>query len=105
MKLIDYSVKDRIGFITLNRPEKRNALSFELVEELKATFAHAEGDESVKVIVLKANLNFCVSKFCFRRSIHKIAHRSQPTSTRQRMTLNLRNYNFIKCVYLIKQFF
>lgn len=55
MKLIDYSVKDRIGFITLNRPEKRNALSFELVEELKATFAHAEGDESVKVIVLKAN--------------------------------------------------
>ncbi len=55
MKLVDYSVKDRIGFITLNRPEKRNALSFELVEELKEAFADAEGDQSVKVIVLKAN--------------------------------------------------
>ena len=55
MKLVDYSVKDRIGFITLNRPEKRNALSFELVEELKINFARAEGDDGVKVIVLKAN--------------------------------------------------
>lgn len=55
MKLVDYSVKDRIGFITLNRPEKRNALSFELVEELKINFARAEGDDGVKVIVLRAN--------------------------------------------------
>ena len=55
MKVVEYSVKDRIGFITLNRPEKRNALSFELVEELKKTFAHAEQDETVKVIVLRAN--------------------------------------------------
>ncbi len=55
MKLIDYSVIDRIGFITLNRPEKRNALSFELVAELKGTLDRAEQDEQVKVIVLKAN--------------------------------------------------
>ena len=55
MKLVDYSVKDRIGFITLNRPEKRNALSFELVDELKNAFTHAESDEQAKVIVLKAN--------------------------------------------------
>ena len=55
MKLVDYSVKDRIGFITLNRPEKRNALSFELVEELKINFARAEGEDGVKVIVLRAN--------------------------------------------------
>ncbi len=55
MKLVEYSVKDRIGFITLNRPEKRNALNVELISELKNVFDLADHDESVKVIVLKAN--------------------------------------------------
>ena len=55
MKLVDYSVKDRIGFITLNRPEKRNALSLELLTELKNAFDQADKDDRVKVIVLKAN--------------------------------------------------
>ncbi len=55
MKLVEYSVKDRIGFITLNRPEKRNALNVELISELKNVFDQADHDESVKVIVLKAN--------------------------------------------------
>jgi len=55
MGLVDYSVKDRIGFITLNRPEKRNALSHELVSELKQAFEKAEADPNVKVVLLKAN--------------------------------------------------
>ncbi len=55
MNLVLYSKRDRIGYITLNRPEKRNALSHELVAELKATFAQAETDEDVKVVVLRAN--------------------------------------------------
>lgn len=50
-----YEVKDRIGYITLNRPEKRNALSFQVVQELKEAFTEAEHDESVKVIILQAN--------------------------------------------------
>src|SRR5687768_15038127 len=54
MKYITYAVKDRIGFITLNRPEKRNALNFELVAELKEAFTRAENDVDVKVIILKA---------------------------------------------------
>jgi methylglutaconyl-CoA hydratase len=54
MSYIEYSVSDRTGFITLNRPEKRNALSFELIDELKQTFRLAESDPSVKVVVLKA---------------------------------------------------
>jgi methylglutaconyl-CoA hydratase len=54
MTLVDYSVKDRIGFITLNRPEKRNALSRELIGELKQAFDEAEADPKVKVVLLKA---------------------------------------------------
>ena len=52
--MVEYSVKDRSGIITLNRPEKRNALSHELVSEIKEAFIRAEKDEKVKVIILKA---------------------------------------------------
>ncbi len=54
MKYIKYETKDRIGYITLNRPEKRNALNAELVNELKTTFRKAEENSEVKIIILKA---------------------------------------------------
>lgn len=52
MELLQIEKKDRIGYIRLNRPEKRNALSFELVAELKAAFTELGEDKQVKVIVL-----------------------------------------------------
>ncbi|MEJ0029305.1 MAG: enoyl-CoA hydratase-related protein [Bacteroidota bacterium] len=55
MNIIQYDVRDRIGFITLNRPDKRNALNEELIQGLSATFDRASNDPSVKVIILKAN--------------------------------------------------
>ncbi len=55
MKYVQYEVEDRIGYITLNRPAKRNALSFGMVAELKEAFAAAETDDTAKVIVLRAN--------------------------------------------------
>ena len=39
-------------WITMNRPEKLNALSGELVEGLRASFRRAAADEDVKVVVL-----------------------------------------------------
>ncbi|MBN8654063.1 MAG: enoyl-CoA hydratase/isomerase family protein [Cytophagales bacterium] len=60
MSLVLYSVADQTASITLNRPEKRNALSPELVTELKAAFNKAEQDVAVKIVVLKANgESFC----------------------------------------------
>jgi methylglutaconyl-CoA hydratase len=52
---VEYTVRDRIGYITLNRPEKRNALSFEVVQHLKDAFTEAAADDAVKVVVLKAS--------------------------------------------------
>lgn len=54
MNIVEYRVKERIGKITLNRPEKRNALSQEMVEGLKQAFDRAAKDDQVKVIVLNA---------------------------------------------------
>lgn len=59
-KYITCTTSDRVGIITLNRPEKRNALNFELISELKTAFEKYEIDNRVNVIILKANgLAFC----------------------------------------------
>ena len=53
--LVLYEVNNRVGYITLNRPEKRNALSFEFVNEIKFVFKQAEADDNCKVIVIRSN--------------------------------------------------
>lgn len=54
MDFVKYEVKNRVATITLNRPEKRNALSGEVVTELKTAFTRASDDPEVKVVVLAA---------------------------------------------------
>jgi len=55
MKFLQYAVQDHLAYITLNRPEKSNALCYELVSELRVAFKKAEEDNTVKIIILKAN--------------------------------------------------
>lgn len=55
MSLVTYSIEERVGTITLNRPEKRNALNQEMVNALKEAFTRAANDPLVKVIVLRGN--------------------------------------------------
>ena len=55
-----YEVSDKIGTITLNRPEKLNAMSRSLLNELEATFEYAKIDPNVKVHLLKGSgRSFC----------------------------------------------
>lgn len=50
----------RIRTITLNRPDKRNALNDELIADLKAALIEANADESVRAIVIRgAGKDFC----------------------------------------------
>jgi methylglutaconyl-CoA hydratase len=85
MEYVKYFVENRIGYITLNRPEKRNALNHSFVTELKDTFMIAEKDEKVKVIVLKAEGDsFCagadleylksLQKFTFEENLQDSTH-------------------------------
>lgn len=55
MELLEYRVSDRIASIIINRQEKRNALNPQLIELLTSTFRKAINDDSVKLIILKAN--------------------------------------------------
>jgi len=57
---IEFSVKDRIARITLNRPEKRNAVSPQMRMELEAALLEADDLLDVNVIVLQgAGKDFC----------------------------------------------
>jgi len=51
---------ESVRVITLNRPEKRNALNDELIAALKAALREADADESVRAIVIRgAGKDFC----------------------------------------------
>ena len=52
---IQYDVSDGIGRVTLNRPEKLNALSQELQDELMDCVRAADDDPDVRVITLRGN--------------------------------------------------
>ena len=60
-KLVLYEVKEEIAYITLNRPEKGNALSPELCAGLGRAWSRFEDDPAARVAILGgAGLNFCV---------------------------------------------
>jgi methylglutaconyl-CoA hydratase len=59
-KVVLYSVENSIAWLTLNRPDKRNALNDELIAALKRALAEANRDESVRAIVITgAGKDFC----------------------------------------------
>lgn len=47
-----YEVKDSVGRITFNRPQARNAFTFQMYESLAGICQQASADSSVKVLVL-----------------------------------------------------
>jgi enoyl-CoA hydratase/carnithine racemase len=55
-----YEVKDGVATITLNRPDRLNALTFEVYRELTDTFAALRNDAGVRVVVITgAGRAFC----------------------------------------------
>jgi enoyl-CoA hydratase len=57
---VSFSVAERVATITLNRPEKRNAISGEMLHELRDALLEADDRIDVNVIVLcGAGKDFC----------------------------------------------
>ena len=55
-----YRVEDRIAFVTLNAPDKRNALSMKMRDEMISALKQAEADDDVSVVLLDgAGPSFC----------------------------------------------
>jgi enoyl-CoA hydratase/carnithine racemase len=47
-----YDVADHVARVTINRPDKRNSLSWTVMTELRRAFAAAKADPDVRVVVL-----------------------------------------------------
>jgi enoyl-CoA hydratase/carnithine racemase len=55
-----WRTEGRVGVITLNRPERKNPLTFESYAELRDLFRRMESEKAIKTIVLTgAGGNFC----------------------------------------------
>src|ERR1700704_3354492 len=60
-ELVLYEADAKVGIVTLNRPDKLNALNADLRRELAATLTKADDDPATSVVVLRgAGRSFCV---------------------------------------------
>ena len=58
--VVIYEVEGAIARVTLNRPQKRNALNDELVAGLKSALRRAHNDHEIRVVILNgAGSDFC----------------------------------------------
>ena len=91
MEFVKYKSINRIGYISLNRPEKRNALNHQVVSELKEAFAMANEDMDAKVIILNA----VGDAFCAGADLAYMEHLQQNTFVE-----NLEDSNHFKELFL-----
>ena len=84
---------DRIAFVTMNRPDKRNALNDVMIKELSDAFAFLQRQNSLRVIILTGNgESFCSGmdlEYLQKYSI--LSHEENLDDAR----------NFLKLVFLI----
>ena len=57
---LEFEIRDHVGWLTLNRPDRLNALSWEMIQELRHFFASLEEDLDIRVVVVRgAGRGFC----------------------------------------------
>src|SRR5450756_247039 len=55
------TTQDRVGIVSLNRPQARNAVTLAMWRELATIFAHLAADDDVRAVVLTGSgADFCV---------------------------------------------
>lgn len=75
--VIEYRKRQHIARITLNRPDKRNAINFDLSKELNAALLQAKEDPEVRAIVITgAGSAFCAGiDLAFFRGVNSLEFR------------------------------
>ena len=98
--MIKYEIKNEIGFLTLNRPEKRNVLHPELVRQMKSKLKEAAEDGSVKVLIITGEGKaFCAgADLEYLNEIRNYSSIQNEKDSRELAALFLLIYNFPKPV-------
>lgn len=94
---LEYSVRDHIATIRLNRPEQKNAFTLEMIDDWSEALHAAEAEPDVRVVVLTGTGGaFCsgvdlsvlqqieqtplASKELLTKHVHKVAHAAESMS-------------------------
>ncbi|MCX8185371.1 MAG: enoyl-CoA hydratase/isomerase family protein [Sulfolobales archaeon] len=75
LKYVLYEKRDNVAIVTLNRPERLNALNRELLQDLHRALEQAERDSDIRVVVLTgAGKAFCAGADVaeFTKSTHEV---------------------------------
>jgi len=93
-------VSDRIGYIKLNNPEKRNAMNPELISGLKEALRSMESNEDVKVVLLSASgIAFCAgADLAYLQQMQEFTYEQNLADSRSLKELFELIYNFPKVV-------
>jgi methylglutaconyl-CoA hydratase len=100
MSAVLTEITDRIGIITLNRPEKRNALSPELIAGLHQAFEEMNANEEVKIIVLRSiGKAFCAgADLAYLQQLQDFSYEENLEDSRKLMSLFNLIYSLPKVV-------
>ena len=85
-----YQVDEKISIITLNRPEKLNAISAELQHQLLDAFTRADADAATSVVLLRAaGRSFCAGYDISAKEPGTDDWRGDPTKAHQHLSVQL----------------
>jgi enoyl-CoA hydratase len=88
--LVLYEVDEKVGIVTLNRPEKLNAISAELQEQLTEAFARADAEQQTSVVLLRAEgRSFCAGYDISAKEPAKDDWRSDATRAHDHLRVQL----------------
>ena len=89
-RLVLYAVDEKVSVITLNRPEKLNAISAELQQQLLEAFARADADAATSVVLLRAEgRSFCAGYDISARAPGQDDWRSDPAKAHDHLRVQL----------------
>ena len=81
-----YDADEKVGVITLNRPDKLNAISAELQQQLTEAFARVDTDAETSVVLLRAEgRSFCAGYDISAKEPGKDDWRSDPTKAHEHL--------------------
>jgi len=98
--MIKYKAENNIGILTLNRPEKRNALHPDLIRQMKDKLNEVEKDEAVKVLIITGEGKaFCAgADLSYLDELRNYSSIENEKDSRELAELFLMIYNFPKPV-------
>ncbi len=98
--MIKYKLKNDVGILILNRPEKRNALHPDLVKKMKNKLCEIKNDKGVKVLIITGEgKSFCAgADLAYLNDLKNYSPVENEKDSRELADLFLMIYNFPKPV-------